>query len=237
MRIHERFATAVRVFPADVLPIDLLASGAIVAALSKEYGFGDFSPQVNEGRLESITFRRGLYFPDDDRQVAIKSVILESRKVAVSVLGTDEDATVLFDRLVGQFKELRPEIADDMFVPLVANVEAAVAFESSLDFSALISPTLLTFMDNVLVPACESKYGTPRLHASRIAIAVEYTTNSDVTERGASLLARDIVIEPRASTDPRERVFFARAPMPTSMLISALEMLERVTEGARSTDT
>lgn len=226
MKIRETRAVEVRIYGTNILPLDILVSNAMTSAMVKNYGFSAAEPSVEKGRIDSIAFRHGVFMPSEDRQVAVSSIVIEPRKVAVTVVGSTDDVALLFDELTDAFKELRPELEPELFDPLVASVETMCVVQLGDGLAGLLSPDFRSFVDGTLTSGCASPYGEPVLTPHRLSFAVNYEADERLTDTGVTLARKELRIERRADTEPAENIFFVRAPMTTDTLVAALAELD-----------
>lgn len=227
MNIRELQVRHIRVFQSDVIPLSLLATGAVAAGVSQRFGFADFNPTIHEGRLRSLEFHRGLLGDKgSDHVAAILNLAIEPRRIGITVSGEDEDALQAYEGLEDVIRELRPEIEDDLFEPILESRETTCICKLEIDLRHLLSGPFHDFTENWIRPRCDSDYGTAALRPTRIALRVDYETKSKLPETGALLANKEIIIEPRMDTQPEERLYYVRAPIPSTDFVSLLERFE-----------
>ena len=231
--VRELLVVQIRLFPADQIPLDLLAAPSAQQALVESFSFQESGvglPWMGiqiPGTAPSITLPQGEFTDEKGSKVSIRSLEIQPRRIVTRVAGTSEQADAFFRRFREVISELAPERAPDLTDVVYKAEETSCVVTLGFELSQIFRRNVSTFVRRRLARAASAPTIRANVEPTKFTARIAYEVNEpSLKEHGITLNPKEFVIEPRAGTPTKSRIFFTKSPFPSSVHLELIQEFE-----------
>jgi hypothetical protein len=219
-----------RVFRVDEIPFSSLQLESSTQKIQKAFGFKQTGP-INTLFIAEvaggIAFRAG-EFPSGSTTTVVDQIIIEPRRILISVSGSSETADQVFAHLREVMREIDQRSERPALEPLVLTQETTTIMQLDFPITALVAGTPLEAFQTGVNSLIDSQGSRVRIYPSSIHFRVSYDDLPESLKASNITLAdKDIGVEIRAGTAVQERTFFITSPNPSSKHIDLVSLFEK----------
>ena len=225
MNIIDIRSTVVAIFPIDAIDFKSLLCDPFLNWMQQNL----HCKKVEIPSIQAtIPFQFG-YFQVDRKKIVIDRVIIEERRIVMTVGGASSEARKILDNIIEVIKVHETRHTIETLNPVIVVDETICIAKLDFPYKKLLTQScgsdlssLLIKQDN-LVPEGFSILCQP----VSIKYKVKYDGSNEVLKRfNINLNDKFLSIEAREGTDPNDCVFFINAPLASDQCISLIRDIE-----------
>jgi hypothetical protein len=222
-----------RIFAQDAMPMPALLAPPNVAAFRERYGWTDITPIES---TREVQFDNGTVV-DDEGSIHVSTLQLGERRITVTVPGDSNAATRAFNSIQRFIVALEPGLTTEPS-PVVLTEETTCALTLPFDWTALLSPALVTLAESAVLHMCTQEEIRPNISGLRFSFLLSYPEVPErLREHGITLANKLVTIEPRVDTPLDRRRYFTYSPTNSDTHMALIRRLEAGLTGAVSKST
>ncbi len=211
------------------IPLVKIASGPNLLKIANTLQFNkkEVLQDGNTGNVLSIQLNLGLFSSEDDREIAIKKLVLEERRILIEVEGSSSDADQFFNKLKHLIDEIGENFSEDFLTPIIKSEESEIVLNLGFPISKLINPTYLEFVRSKIPQKAKMEYADTRVTPFTLTFQVDYDVkDTSISEHRIGLSRKEFSVQPAIGYPIDEQIYYSRAPFSTEVHLDILRELE-----------
>jgi hypothetical protein len=230
-RIDSLTVAQLRIFKTDELPFNSLRLGASVQKIRTEFAFKHITnipAPMTPDLLGAIGFVAGEVKTEAGATV-IESLVIESRRVLLTIHGPSEVANQTFDRLRGMIREVDQRENKPELVPLIVTEDTTTVVHLDHPILSLLTGCPLEQLVGGLDSKIEKHGARVRIYPASFRLAVAYDHVPDSLKLNNITLADKVIsIELRMGTAVEDNIYFISSPNPSTIHLQMVTFLEEL---------
>lgn len=211
----------------DKIPFYKLLHASNAGELQNTYNFSNIEMKNNAQNQPVIVFLLGT-FNNRNREILVKRLEIDERKIIIDVEGETTDAKDFFDSVTDCFAKISGE-ENFKLKTVVQSKESEIVSRLNFSASKLVEPRLLKFVKNKVSKAASQPQGDAIADFLTISFRIDYLlTDEKLKDYRIALSRKEFLIAPRDGTPLDEQIFVSKAPVDTDTHLKLLEELEAI---------
>lgn len=216
-------AEQIRVFDLDALPSRFIVIPSVVNKITERYR-STLGQNPAQPAIPSLHFNGGEFI--HKKITPINSITFEERRVLLSVLGTSEEADLLFEDLRKTISEvLGSSIA---FSPPIIKSDQTSCFATfKVDIHNFFSKPFLNFCEKNLQEFNHFPKTQISTQPFSLKVEISYQINDPVLiNSNISVSSKHLIIERRLQTPPEKNMYFVSSPFDSNTHLKLIDEIE-----------
>jgi hypothetical protein len=210
-------------FAPNTLPLSNLLMKSNIKTLETLFSFQGMqvSADVNQFRLIA-----GMGEIDG---VAIQQLAIDAVSINLAVMGDHAALSNAYEVLRKFLIEIDSKRRMEKPKLYTTTYQTQSTVKLSVPYERLVAPKLMSFLrskTDILKPGDSS---AAEIHLSNLSFQVKYTSNTDIY----SLVPKVLTIEPRAGSNPKEKMYYVLTPTDSDTHRRLVEQFEKVMSGVK----
>lgn len=227
MKTKSMTITQILIFDYDQIPLRKLISRRNLTELGSLFEFSNaqVAEDISEGKKAVIL--DGGTLENETEPVAIPRVVVEERRILLSVDGSSKQADQVYEHL-GKFLAALAGLEATEFQEFRhKSEESEVVAELDFAFERLVSNPVWEFMRTEIPAAASTEIFSTSTVPAHFSFFVEYQpTDEWLSSHRISLARKEFSLEPRIGHPLEEQIYFSKAPLDTEAHLSLLGRIE-----------
>jgi hypothetical protein len=226
MKVLETTAIQVRIFAKDTIPYHILLRPNRVKLLQDHFSFQNHEipfPVFQEGAPKILNLLSG-EFKLNGKSIIIDRLIFEDRKVIIGIKGTSGELNYIFMAVFSFLKDILDGIILDDSKLILKTDQTECVVQLDVDFMSIFSPKFRKFLKTNIPPKMLHK--VEMMIPRRLRIELSFEQPIQYRSHNLSLSPKNFTVEPRATTNLEDKVFFTTSPCPSDVHLSLLKEFE-----------
>lgn len=214
-----------RIYPADIIPVELFLGARGLRPLVEELGFRDLRADEQTGEVVLVA---GLVGSGDgeDEGIQITELRLGERRVALEVYGSSANCTAAFSRVAEILSEADPLRRLENNKPVLLTQETACSVDLDFPWQKLFNPALVEFLERDSSQFLDADQVHARLKQLGLRFAFSFETRDDDLQDLVTFFDKQLALEPRVGVPLNARRYFTQSPVDSDTHFRLLEELE-----------
>ncbi len=223
-----------RIFRADELSPNLFRTDSAIQKIRTEFAFKQFAivpPPLTPDQQGGVAFASG-EFKVAAATYALESLVIESRRILMTIIGPSEIGNASFARLRDIAREIDQRLDKPDLVPLVLTEETTTVVQLDHPITRLATNGPLGKLLKGLPERTEGYGAKPRILPVAFQMRVTYDDlPTYLKDSNIALADSTISIELRAGTALGDNFYFVVSPNPSPKHLELIALLEKALEG------
>jgi len=226
MEIIAKRITQIDLLNFEEIPIEKIACGQIAEEIKAAFKFRSAQIMETPDSKKVLICENGL-LEVSSKELPITRLVVEERKILMSLEGSSRDSNILFDRIAEFFEGLRSSKKESFMKPIVRSYESTLVARMNIDVDSLLSDSMRRFLNDDLLSSTETETATSSATFSGFSYDIHYHPKTQkLSEYRISLSRKRFTLGPRPGFPIQDRIFQSEAPLETEAHIHLLEDLE-----------
>jgi hypothetical protein len=213
LKVKDIHATVVYILPPDEIPYSVLSRDETADRLGFRYGLAQEKPPIAiPGVQQNIVYNNGVFETDTGRYL-IDRLVVEPRRVLITVNGETQVAGLLFDDVRRFFGEVDLRQADYSYAPVSTTHETQSTSVMNFEYRDIFSQSIVPSVQNIVESSIPSHGAQLDVYPVSIRFRIGYRNQPSALSRNRiSLVDKLVTIELKDKTDPADRIMFFSTP-------------------------
>lgn len=227
METIDKKISAVFLVNFNEIPFGELSSQQFMKDLRSKFNFSMCGPiQDPNDKVVALQYLSGLFTSNKGSNHAIEKLIIEQRKIIISMDGSTIDIQDLYDGIRSFFMTIIGECDQKFLNPIITAFETEIITKMNLAPMSLFSKKVLEFSDAIVVKSNPNN-SLPKLTSIGFVGSIDYIPlDISLSQKRISLSRKEFQFSLAPGSTWDESTYYSKAPLTTEMHLEILNSLE-----------
>lgn len=227
MRIKDIHATIVYILPPDEIPYSVLSRDEAADRFGVRYGLTQEKPPIAiPGMQQNLVYTNGVFTTENSRCL-IDRIVVEPRRVLITVNGETAIGELLFDDIREFFNEIDLRQTEYSYSPVSTTHETQSTTEMSFEYRDFFTRSVVPSVQDSVQGSIPSYGAELDVYPVSFRFRIGYRNQPPALSRNRiSLVDKFVTIELKDKTDPADRIMFASSPADSRTHVQLLSAIE-----------
>lgn len=225
--IQNLTVTQIRILPEDTIPYQILGLHERLKQIKDNYYFSGEEipfPLHIPGTPKIVTFRMG-ELKYKDKSVIINQLSFEGRRIVLVVIGTSEDANVVFTDVAKFINRLTDKEILDESKCLVKTEDTQCSVALNIDYWSIFSDKTKQFIDNNLYLMFDQPIVA--IEPQKLSFKIIFKQDSDLYDKeNIAYSPKLFTVEPRENIPFEKGVYYTYSPFSSEIHLQLIRTFE-----------
>lgn len=228
MKLKDLHSSLIIIFRPEELPFGALSQDLSADRLGTRYGLTQEKPPfIVPGIQQNLMYMNGR-FEANGQQHAIDKLVVEPRRILLTVNSTTQVALALFEDIRQFLHEVELRETDFEYSPVSLTYETQSTIKFDMTFAEFLSCHQLDNTKDLLSERLPNYGASLDVYPISVKFRIGYRNPPETLQRSRiSLVDKVVTIEIKEKTEPSECLFFAVTPSDSDTHLAFLREIEK----------
>ncbi len=225
MQVKDLTVTQIRVFPVDVIPLNLITTKSCIGKVRDALSVNEIETRpLIEGK-SIIIFRRG-ELKERNRLIIINKIEVEPRRVIIEVVGTSKEANQVYKTFVSTLVTVINKDLENLRIPLLIAETTRCVVTLHFAFEALFNSTFINFLNKKIKEEASDEVADASVRPLSAIAEITYRIKDKILiDNNITMNPKQFSIAPRMGAPADSKSYIISSPFDSEKHLKLIKEL------------